>query len=101
MNIKPLLCPQSSGEKKPATAAQKRKQTLKRRSYLRAVLLRLCLRVRCSGRRGAVCQQKSAEKGQKEAARYPFRGEKVAEQAALWYLDRHYYPLRPGGVRLA
>lgn len=38
MNIKPLLCPQSSGEKKPLTAAQKRKQTQKRRSYLRAGL---------------------------------------------------------------
>lgn len=38
MNIKSLLCPQSSGEKKPPTAAQKRKQTRKRRSYLRAGL---------------------------------------------------------------
>ena len=38
MNIKPLLCPQSSGEKKPLTVAQKRKRTLKRRSYLRAGL---------------------------------------------------------------
>lgn len=38
MNIKPLLCPQSSGEKKPLTAAQKRKQIQKRRSYLRAGL---------------------------------------------------------------
>ena len=38
MNIKPLLCPQSSGEKKPLTVAQKRKQTRKRRSYLRAGL---------------------------------------------------------------
>lgn len=38
MNIKPLLHPQDSGEKKPLTVAQKRKQTLKRRSYLRAGL---------------------------------------------------------------
>ena len=38
MNIKSLLCPQSSGEKKPLTVAQKRKQTRKRRSYLRAGL---------------------------------------------------------------
>lgn len=38
MNIKSLLQPEKSGEKKPLTAAQKRKQTLKRRSRLRAGL---------------------------------------------------------------
>lgn len=38
MNIKSLLQPEKSGEKKPLTAAQKRKRTLKRRSYLRAGL---------------------------------------------------------------
>lgn len=38
MNIKTLLHPQESGEKKHLTVAQKRKKTLKRRSYLRAGL---------------------------------------------------------------
>ncbi len=38
MNIKTLLHPQESGEKKPLTVAQKRKQTIKHRSSLRAGL---------------------------------------------------------------